>query len=351
MDKKIAVLATGANGSCISADLIEAGLDVTMIDQWPAHVEAMRGDGVTVETKAGTRTTPVDAHHLCNVCELGTTFDIVLLTSKTYDTRWLTEFIRPYLAADGVLVAVQNGMTAETLADIVGPERTVGCVVELSSQLFEPATITRNTDIGHTWFGVGAFDPAHADRVAEVADLLAHAGRVEVSEDIISAKWMKLIVNAMTMGLKAITGTTNEQLFKLNGPEYAAAARALCLRAGEESLMAGQLLGYRTVPVFGLDPEDVENTNNLLETLLEKIVSDVGPTAINTVLQDHMKGRYSEVDMINGLVADECRERGRPCPVNDAIVEITRRIHAGELEPDSAHLELIRESAAGQANL
>ncbi len=37
MSKKIAVVGTGANGSCISADLIKADLDVTMIDQWPEH--------------------------------------------------------------------------------------------------------------------------------------------------------------------------------------------------------------------------------------------------------------------------------------------------------------------------
>ena len=55
-----------------------------------------------------------------------------------------------------------------------------------------------------------------------------------------------------------------------------------------------------------------------------------------------MKGRYSEVDMINGMVADECRANGRPSPVNDAVVEITRRIHAGELSPDIDNLDLLR---------
>jgi len=48
MSLKIAVLGTGANGSCISASLIDAGLDVTLIDQWPAHVEAMRLNGLTI---------------------------------------------------------------------------------------------------------------------------------------------------------------------------------------------------------------------------------------------------------------------------------------------------------------
>jgi len=337
MDKKIAVLATGANGSCISADLTRAGLDVSMIDPWAAHVEAMRANGLTITTDDDEYNVAVKAYHLSDVCTLNEKFDVVLLTSKAYDSRWLTEFIKPHLADDGLLVAVQNCMTAEMIGDIVGPERTVGCVVELSSQLFDPAEIRRNTDTSRTWFGLGAFDPAHEDRVEDAAEILRHAGKVDITDDIISAKWMKLIVNAMTMGLKAILGTTNEQVFKLPG------ARELFLRAGEEALAAGQLLDYKVVPIFGLKPEDVESTNNLLETLLEKITRDVGPTAINTVLQDHLKGRYSEIDMINGLVADESAKNGRVTPVSDVLVDLSRRIHAGELKPDQANIDLIRQ--------
>jgi 2-dehydropantoate 2-reductase len=337
MDQKIAVLATGANGSCISADLTRAGLDVAMIDQWAAHIEAMRANGLTIATDDDEYNVAVTAYHLSDVCTLNETFDVVLLTSKAYDSRWLSEFIKPHLADDGLLVAVQNCMTAEMIAGIVGPGRTVGCVVELSSQLFDPGEIRRNTDRGRTWFGLGAFDAAHADRIEDVAEVLRHAGTVDVTDDILSAKWMKLIVNAMTMGLKAILGANNEQVFKLPG------ARELFLRSGEEALAAGQSLGYKVVPIFGLKPEDVKNTNNLLETLLDKITRDVGPTALNTVLQDHMKGRYSEIDLINGLIADESAKNGRPTPVSDVLVDLSRRIHAGELQPDPANLDLIRQ--------
>ena len=52
---KIAVLGTGANGASIGADLTRAGLDVTFIDQWPAHVEAMRKDGIRIEMPDETR--------------------------------------------------------------------------------------------------------------------------------------------------------------------------------------------------------------------------------------------------------------------------------------------------------
>ena len=41
-EKRIAVVGTGANGAAIAADLTNAGLDVTCIEQWPAHVEAIR---------------------------------------------------------------------------------------------------------------------------------------------------------------------------------------------------------------------------------------------------------------------------------------------------------------------
>ena len=346
MNKKIAVLATGTNGSVISADLIGAGLDVTMIDMWAAHVEEMRANGLTITTDGEDNTVEVNAFHLSDVCTFNEKFDIVLLTSKAYDSRWLTEFIKPYVADDGLVVAVQNGMTAETLAEIVGVERTVGCVVEMASQMFEPGRALRSTPKERTWFGVGAFDPAHENRVDEVAEILRHVGNVEVIDDILSAKWMKLIVNTMVMGSMAILGGTPEQVFEKNGKEYAQRARAWFLRAGEEALAAGQSLDYKVVPIFGLKPNDVTNTNNLLETLLDKISHDVGPTPINTTLQDFMKGRRCETELINGMVADVCKQNGRPAPACELIVELSQRIHAGDLKPDLSNLNIVRQRLA-----
>jgi ketopantoate reductase len=65
MDKTIAVLGTGANGSCVAADLTNAGLDVVLIDQWPAHVEAMRADGLHITLRQGEIHAKVRAHRLC----------------------------------------------------------------------------------------------------------------------------------------------------------------------------------------------------------------------------------------------------------------------------------------------
>src|SRR4051812_36624538 len=106
---KIAVVGTGANGASIGADMIRAGCDVTFIDQWPAHVEAMRSNGLTVHLPDSTHTTEVRAYHLCQVAEIRDKFDVVFVSVKTYDSRWVCELIKPLLHEDSLVVGLQNG--------------------------------------------------------------------------------------------------------------------------------------------------------------------------------------------------------------------------------------------------
>ena len=206
IDKKIAVLGTGANGSCVAADLTNAGLDVVLIDQWPAHVEAMRANGLHVTLRQGEIHAKVRAYHLCELASMRQVFDVVFLVTKAYDTRWHAELIKPYLKPDGFLVGLQNAMTADIIADVVGPSRTLGCVPELSSYCFVPGEIKRNTAPDRTWFALGSFHPSTDGRVEEVAAILRHAGKVEITPHILAAKYMKLVLNSMTLGTIAMTG-------------------------------------------------------------------------------------------------------------------------------------------------
>ena len=337
---KIAVLGTGANGSCAAADLTKAGLDVTLIDQWPAHIEAMRRDGLRVVMRDDEFQVPVDAHHLCDVCTLNRTFDIVFLMFKAYDTRWAAEFIKPYLAEDGLLIGIQNAMTAGDIAEIVGVERTLGCVIELSSELFTPGVVQRNTPPARTWFGIGSLDPVTDHRLAEVQEILSHVGKVALTPNILSAKWMKLVVNTMCLAPNAILGT---QINAAHMPGL----RELVLEAGAEALEAGQHLGFKVEPIFGLTPDDVAGSNQIHEKLLDKIYRDIGPGARDAIFQDFLKGRHSEVDLINGAVVSERAKRGLPSPANAAIAEIGRRIEAGELKPDLSNFDLALELTQG----
>ena len=303
-DRKIAVLGTGANGSCTAADLTRTGHDVTLFDQWPEHVEVMRERGLTINMPEDHIEVAVNANHLCDLASRNETFDYVFLMPKAYDTKWMAHLIEPYLTDDGIMVGIQNAMTAGDIEDIVGPSRTLGCVVELSSEIFTPGVVQRNTPPTKTWFGLGALTPVMEARIGEVKELLNHVGVVSQTDDIIAAKWMKLIVNAMCLGPLAMLGLTLSDAMKVPG------MREFVLRAGSEALAVGQARGYKIQPIFGLGEEDIKDTNRLLETLFDKLAADIGPRARDCVLQDHLKGRLSEVDLINGLVAEEAAARG-----------------------------------------
>jgi 2-dehydropantoate 2-reductase len=338
MHKRIAVLGTGANGASIGADLTVAGHDAVLIDQWPENVAAMRANGVRVEMPARTLTTPVRAHNLCDVATFTDKFDIVLMVFKAYDARWAAQLIAPYLKDDGLLVGVQNGMTADIIAEVVGPDRTMGCVLEISSAMFEPGVVTRDSPHERSWFALGGIGPKTKGREEEVARLLRCSGAVDIVDHIQATKWMKLVSNATTLVSTAILGLSIHQAAAI--PDM----RRLMVRSGQEALDVGAAQGYPALPIFGLKADDVRQTNQLVDKLLDVLLAGFTlPSTKTTVLQDWMKGRHSEVDDLNGVVADMAGRHGRPAPVNAAIVELAHRIERGVLKPGPENLKLLAE--------
>ncbi|TDN92161.1 2-dehydropantoate 2-reductase [Microbacterium sp. BK668] len=328
---RIAVVGAGANGASIGADLIESGHDVTLIEQWPAHVEAMRSDGLTVRTTAGEATVRPRALHVCQVAELRHPFDAVLLVMKAYDTRWAAELVAPHVTRDGLVAAVQNGMTTPAVAAALGPERAVGTVIEVSATMTQPGVVQRHTPPDRSWFAVDA-DP----RAAPVAELLRSSGRVETFDDIGSAKWMKLVSNASVLVPTAVLGAPMLDAIEVTG------MRDLMLEAGREALAVGRARGHGILPIFGLTAQQIADEPAVVETMLDVLYDRfVVPGATTTVLQDWTKGRRSEVDDINGLVVAEGRRLGVATPANERIVDVAHRIERGELDPSTGNAALL----------
>lgn len=285
----------------------------------------------------------VRAFHLCELCTFKEEFDIVFLVVKTYDTRWSWELIKPYLKSGGLIVGLQNGMTTDTIADVLGPERTIGCVIEIASMMFDPGVISRHTSRARSWFALGAIDKAAEGRESEIAALLRHSGSVEVVADIRSTKWMKLVSNATALVPTALLGLPIKDAVEVPG------MRDLMLRAGQEALDATADLGFVPLPVLGLTAQDMRESNRVVETLLDKLLSGfISPTTKTTVLQDWMKGRRSEVDDINGLVADQAV---RAAPVNRAVTALAHMVERGDLKPEPSNSTLLQNKAEEFANV
>jgi 2-dehydropantoate 2-reductase len=342
MQRKIAVLGAGAIGSSISADVIEAGYDVTVIDQWPAQVEALRNSGLRVQMTDRELQVPVRALHLCDLSAANTEFDLVFLAVKSNDHRWLAEFIKPYLKSDGVLVATQNGMNDDSIASVIGRGRTVGCVLELSAEIFTPGLVKRNTTRKTTWFAVGELDGFYTPRVKEIESILSNVGRVDVTSNIYGAKWTKLIANTMTMGPFGLLGLGNREAAALPG------MFEISVSLGRESMAIGAALGYRIEPIFGLRADEFAGSNDEnLVTAMKTLLGHVsnGRTA---PIHDHIKGRRSEMEFISGVVSRKGRELGIPTPCNDAIVDIDRQINTGAIRMDRSNFELLKARIGAQ---
>jgi 2-dehydropantoate 2-reductase len=333
---KIAVLGTGANGAGIGADLVGAGLDVTFIEQWPAHVAAMRANGIRVELPTETRTTTVNAIDLCEVATLREKFDVVFVLMKAYDTTWATELIKPHVASDGLVVGLQNGMTVDDIAKVMGVERTIGAVIEVSANMFEPGIVERQSAHDRSWFALGGLDDSLRDRAEDVAVLLRNAGTVEVTGDIRSSKWMKLVVNAAELVPSAILGLTLAEAVRTPG------MREFMERCAVEAVTTSLAIGNRVVPIFGRDAADVTSPEQFAVDLFDDVLTEFTVESTKTtVLQDWMKGRRSEVDEINGLVVDEQRRLGGDAPANALATAIAHRIESGAISASPANIDLI----------
>jgi len=333
-EQRIAVLGAGANGASIGADLTAAGLDVVLIEQWPAHVERMRADGLRIRSPEGELHVRPRTMHLCEVAELRHGFDVVLMLMKAYDSRWAAQLIAPYLDGDGLMAGVQNGMTARTVEEVVGAHRSIGSVIECSATMDTPGVVQRHTGVPRSWFAVGALPGGPSDRVDEVAALLRHSGTVQVVDDIEAAKWMKLVSNCTLLVTSAILGLP--MLDALHLPRF----REVMVAAGNEALAVGVALGHPILPIFGLEPSEVADPDRVVDIMTDKLFAGfVVPGATTTVLQDWRKGRHSEVDDLNGHVVAEGRRLGVATPVNEAVVALAHRIERGELEPDPSHLD------------
>ncbi|HEY4226074.1 MAG TPA: 2-dehydropantoate 2-reductase N-terminal domain-containing protein [Pseudolysinimonas sp.] len=335
---RIAVVGAGANGAGVGADLVRAGYDVTLIEQWPDNVAAMRANGVVVEMPDETLTVPVHVINFCEVAELrATRFDLVFIVVKAYDTRWACELIKPYLAADGLAVGLQNGMTVDDMVDILGADRTLGAVIEIAAGMFTPGVVERHTPPSGTWFAVGSLSAATAGREPEVVEVLGHAGTAVVVDDIRSAKWMKLVVNSAELVTSAILDLPLLEAAKVPG------MHDFMLQAGKEAVRTALATGHRVVPIFGLTDVDPADPEHFVDVMLDAVYTQWSlPHTKTTVLQDWQKGRRGEAEQLNGYVVSEQERIGGSAPANARTVEIARRIESGELvgHPSNAALLL-----------
>jgi 2-dehydropantoate 2-reductase len=344
MSKRIAVVGAGAVGGYVGASLAYAGHDVTLIDPWPAHIEAIRANGMNLYgmTEAERRTVKVNALHLTEVQNLAKQkpIDIAFISMKSYDTIWATMMIRQYLSAAGVAVSLQNCINEERVASVVGWGRTLGVIVGggVGVDLYQPGHIRRGyaRQPQLTSFYVGEPNGRITVRAQEIAALLNDVDTAKATDNLWGERWTKLCVNAMRNGVSAATGMGGNERDRHD------AVRRVCIRLGGEAVRVGQALGYKLGKVGALPPEALaraaEDDRGALAEIEDLLLRSAeggtrSPLQRPSMAQDMAKGRRTEIELMNGFIADEGAKAGVPAPTNAMITRQVLRVERGEIPP------------------
>lgn len=352
MKPRIAIFGAGAVGGYAGAHMVQAGEDVTFIDPWPEHVEAMRARGLRITHLRDVPefTVPVRALHLTEVQALSkqAPVDILFLCMKSYDTAWATMMMKQYLSPGGFVVSLQNCINEETIAGVVGWGRTVGAIASsITVELVEPGHVRRAAGKGgaaHTVFRVGEVHGRITDRAREVARLVGLSDSAKVTENLWGERWSKLVTNAMANGLSACTGLISRDILLDD------TLRHFTARLGSEAIRTGQALGYALEEIHHLDPEiiaragegDPEAKRAYDEHRLAEARKPGGGAHRPSMGQDMVKGRRTEIEYLNGFVVEKAREVGIATPANAALTEIVKKVEKGELKPDPRHIKELR---------
>ena len=331
MGDKIGIMGAGALGSYVGAFLSRAGEDVTFVDMWPEHVEKMRKDGLHVTGSQGPFTTPVKAMHMTDAQGISEPFDFVFISVKSYDTEWATHFIKRYVRDDGFFVSLQNCWNDAVIGEIVGNNREIGCIAShIEVALWEPAHVTRGgavgRDSGHHVFRVGEQDGRQSPRTEKVAALLDNIDGAYASDNLWGERWSKLTQNSMGNGLSAASGLGSQQMAE--DPR----CRSIRIHLAKEAAQVGMAMGLTLVDIQGVPARTWADADkgDVFEELDGFMASHGGRVNwLASMAQDVKKGRRSEIDYMNGLVAQKGREFAVPTPYNDAVIDAMHGIDDG----------------------
>jgi 2-dehydropantoate 2-reductase len=349
MEQRIAVIGAGAVGGYVGGHLARLGHNVTLIDAWPEHVDAIRADGldltgVTPEEHCVVR---ANAMHISDVQGLGRQrpIYIAIVSVKSYDTEWATMLIRPYLAPTGYVVSLQNCINEERIAAIVGWGRTMGCIAaRISVDLYAPGHIRRTVPLGgvaHTVFRLGEVHGRLTRRTEQLAEMIAAIDSVKATTNLWGERWSKLCVNSMRNPVSAATGLSG------NDMDRDPVIRRFSIRLGGEAVRIGQALGYDIEKIGQFDPERLalaaegdRTASEEVEAVLAAGSNSAGRNDLQrpSMGQDVQKGRRTEIDYMNGFVVEKGKEVGRPAPTHAAITDIVKRIERGEISPRPENL-------------
>ena len=298
---KVAVVGCGAMGSVYAALLADAGHEVWAIDTWKEHVDAMKANGLRLEGASGDRTVRVNA--TTDAADAGPC-DLAILSTKAMHVEKAAKSMQPLLRQDTVVLSIQNGLGGpDTAAKVLGRERVlVGVVGGFGASMKAPGHAHHN---GWELVRLGELAGPISPRLEAVAEVWRSGGfRVKCFDDIDQLVWEKLICNVGFSGPCAVTERTLIEVIEDRDTWQVASGCAT------EAFQVARARGIKL---------DFDDPVAYVRAFGMKI-----PNARPSMLLDHMAGRMSEIEAINGAIPVAAKAAGVAAPYNEVISALVR---------------------------
>ena len=297
---KVCVVGCGAVGSLFAAHLAQLDdVEVWAYDLARDHVEAINERGLRLSGAGelvGRLRATTDAAEL-PTCDFG------IVATKSLHTRTAIEATAGVFV-DGAVCSVQNGLgNEEAIAEQV--REVIRGTTFPAGHVLEAGHVSWDTK-GDTWIGPFEPSPAPAAKIELLAETLTRAGmNTAALPDARGAQWTKVIFNAATNPLGALTGLTHGQVC-----EHEPSRRLASGLVAEGVALAG-------AQGIELDSDPDEMIDHAARVAYDHKAS---------MLQDVEAGRRTEVDSLNGALVEWGERLGIPTPLNRAIWALVRAL-------------------------
>ena len=318
----ILIWGAGAIGGTLGAYWARAGIDVTLVDIVPEHVEACRTTGLAIEGPIEEFTQVIPA---VTPDELEGTYSRIVLAVKAHHTAAATERLAPNLAEDGFVLSAQNGLNEILIARRIDEARTMGCFVNFGADWHGPGRILYGN---RGAFVVGeAAGPVRErtramHRLAQVFEPDA-----ELTDDIWAYLWGKLGYGAM---LFATALTDDSMSANFADPERTDA----WLRLGREVMEVAVAKGVRPRGFAGFDPDAFlpgapDAAARACIAALADYTSKTAKTHSGVWRDLAVRKRRTEVDVQIAVIAEVAAEVGVDVPAIRTLVDLVHDVEDG----------------------
>jgi 2-dehydropantoate 2-reductase len=336
MAERILIWGAGAIGGSVGAGLKRAGHDVTFVDVEAEHVAAIRGRGLRI-------TGPVEAFSVTAQAftpgELRGTWRRIFLAVKAQHTEAATRTLTPYLAQDGYVLSLQNGLNELIIQRIVGRDRTIGAFINFGADWMAPGEILFG---GRGAVVLGELDGNMTPRLEELLVLMHdfEPGAITTA-DIWSYLWGKLGYGAMlfaqALGQKGIADC-------LARPELLGLWRRLAEEAIAVARAEGvEPRGFNGYDVAAFGPGGDEDAARQSVAAMVAFNSTSAKTHSGVWRDLAIRRRRTEVDVQIAPIAEIGARHGIDCRATRRLVAMIHEVEEGRRAmTDDNLLELAR---------